>query len=500
MQLLRLDQDGSAPIAARRQTRAGGAARRRTLTAVGADVMTVVLSALLAVATVRALDEAPVLGRFFKPFEGHLAGAPVLFIILTPYWLAALWIFGLYREPARSISGMSLQDMFDGLTAVTTASWLLLMVLVFVEGTTAPVAYLIAFWAIVVMLAPAMRWLLRRALWREASFTERVLIVGAGDVGHVLAEKLGKHPEYHVDLLGFLDDGEPRQNGAEGNGTLPMLGRLADLERVIVRKRVDRVIVSFTRNRHSDVLHVVRLCGDHGVRVNVVPRLFEVVSSRAQVDDVEGIPLLDIGHVELGRFNMAVKRLFDLVIGGLLFILVLPLLAVLALLVTIDSPGPVFFRQERMGRKGETFRIYKFRSMKVGAETMRVDLAEQNEYSGPMFKMKEDPRVTRVGSWLRRWSLDELPQVLNVLKGDMSLVGPRPLWVDEAKQCRGWTQKRLDITPGITGLWQVTGRNDIPFDEMVKLDYMYVTGWSLSWDVKLLLQTLPAVLEKRGAY
>ena len=154
-----------------------------------------------------------------------------------------------------------------------------------------------------------------------------------------------------------------------------------------------------------------------------------------------------------------------------------------------------------MGRGGKPFRIFKFRSMYVGADEARLELAErQNDYDGPMFKLKEDPRITRVGGRLRRWSIDELPQILNVMKGDMSLVGPRPLWVEEAKQCRGWTQKRLDITPGITGLWQVLGRTNIPFDEMVKLDYMYVTGWSLSWDIKLLLQTVPAVLNKRGAY
>ena len=176
------------------------------------------------------------------------------------------------------------------------------------------------------------------------------------------------------------------------------------------------------------------------------------------------------------------------------------MLAIIGLIVKIDSRGPMFFRQARTGRGGRTFMIYKFRSMTVGADRLREDLADRNEYSGPMFKIHEDPRVTRVGHWLRRWSLDEIPQLINVMKGDMSLVGPRPLLVDEAKQCRGWTQKRLDITPGVTGLWQVLGRSDIPFDEMVKLDYMYVTGWSLSWDVKLLLQTVPAVLEKRGAY
>ncbi len=251
--------------------------------------------------------------------------------------------------------------------------------------------------------------------------------------------------------------------------------------------QVDRVIVAFSRARHNDFLRVVRACADSGVKVNIVPRLFEVVSSRALVDDVEGIPLLDVGHVELSRFNMAVKRGFDLVVGGLLCIPILPLMGIVGLVIRLDSPGPVFYRQERMGRGGKPFLIFKFRSMHVGADEARLELAEkQNDYDGPMFKLKEDPRITRIGGPLRRWSIDELPQILNVMKGDMSLVGPRPLWIEEAKQCRGWTQKRLDITPGITGLWQVLGRTNIPFDEMVKLDYMYVTGWSLSWDIKLL--------------
>ena len=360
-------------------------------------------------------------------------------------------------------------------------------------------ATLIAFWVLAVVLVPAARWLSRVTVWSRAAFQERVLIIGAGEVGHTLAAKIGKHAEYRMKLVGFLDDGEPRRNG-NGHVHVPVIGALGDLRRIVAEEHIDRVIVAFSKARHNDFLRVVRACDDSGVRVNIVPRLFEVVSSRAVVDDVEGIPLLDVAHVELSRFNMAVKRVFDLVVGGVLCLFVLPLIAVLGLLIKLDSRGPVFFRQERMGRGGKPFMIFKLRSMRDGADQQRWDLADENDYDGPMFKMKEDPRVTRFGDWLRRWSLDELPQILNVMKGEMSLVGPRPLWVEEAKQCRGWTQKRLDITPGITGLWQVLGRSDIPFDEMVKLDYMYVTGWSLSWDIKLLLQTVPAVLDKRGAY
>jgi exopolysaccharide biosynthesis polyprenyl glycosylphosphotransferase len=314
-----------------------------------------------------------------------------------------------------------------------------------------------------------------------------------------VAAKIAGHPEYRINLIGYLDDGEPRHNGREGP-PLPVIGALRDLDAIVGGERVDRVIVAFSRARHNDFLRIVRACADSGVKVNIVPRLFEVVSSRALVDDVEGIPLLDVANAELSRFNMAVKRVFDLLVGGLICIPVLPVLGIAAVVIKGDSPGPVFFRQERMGRGGKTFRILKLRTMSVDADQRLRDLAGRSDYDGPCFKMYQDPRATRTGAFLRRWSIDELPQILNVMKGEMSLVGPRPLMVEEAKHCRGWTQKRLDITPGITGLWQVLGRSDIPFDEMVKLDYMYVTGWSLSWDIKLLLQTIPAVLSKRGAY
>jgi exopolysaccharide biosynthesis polyprenyl glycosylphosphotransferase len=457
-------------------------------------------ASVLAVWIVATFDGVPLIRQLHGPFESNAPVGVLIFALLTPYWLATLWAFGLYREPGRSIGGFNLGEGMVGLTALTSASWLLLIALVLAFGGHAPVVPLIVFWSIAIVAVPLARWIGRASVWARPSFQERVLIIGAGEVGHTVAAKIAAHPEYRIELVGFLDDGEPRHNGREGP-PLPVVGALDDLDAIVAGQQVDRVIVAFSRARHNDFLRIVRACADSGVKVNIVPRLFEVVSSQALVDDIEGIPLLDVGHVELSRFNMAVKRAFDLLVGGLLCIPILPLMGIAALVIKLDSPGPVFFRQERMGRGGKPFHIFKFRSMHVGAEEERLELAEeQNDYDGPMFKLRKDPRITRVGGPLRRWSIDELPQILNVMRGEMSLVGPRPLWTEEAKQCRGWTQKRLDITPGITGLWQVLGRSNIPFDEMVKLDYMYVTGWSLSWDIKLLLQTVPAVLAKRGAY
>jgi exopolysaccharide biosynthesis polyprenyl glycosylphosphotransferase len=471
----------------------------RVVATLSADVVALAVASSLAAIVASGFDDLPLLHRLNGSFESDPTSGFLLFALLTPYWLVALWAFGLYREPSRSIGGFNLGESFNGLTALTSASWLLLIVLVLVLGPQAPVAPLIAFWFLIILLVPLARWVSRATVWSRATFQERVLIIGAGEVGHTLAAKISGHPEYRIRLVGFLDDGEPRRNG-NGGPKVPVIGALDDLKAIVARERVDRVIVAFSRARHNDFLRVVRTCADSGVKVNIVPRLFEVVSSRALVDDIEGIPLLDIAHVELSRFNMAAKRVFDLIFGGLLFVFILPIMGTVAIIIKADSHGPVFYRQERTGRNGKTFMIYKFRSMHVGADVERLQLADQNDYSGPMFKMKRDPRVTRVGSWLRKWSIDELPQIINVVKGEMSLVGPRPLWVHEASECRGWTQKRLDITPGITGLWQVLGRSDIPFNEMVKLDYMYVTGWSLSWDIKLLLQTIPAVLHRRGAY
>jgi exopolysaccharide biosynthesis polyprenyl glycosylphosphotransferase len=472
----------------------------RVVATLASDVVALVVSAFIAVWVASSLDDLPLLHQLNGPFENDPRVGVLVLACLTPYWLAALWAYGMYREPARSVGGFNLGEGLTGLTALTSASWLLLIILVLTMGRQTPVAPLITFWFLMIILVPSARWLSRVTVWSRPSFRERVLIVGAGEVGHTLAAKIAAHPEYRIELVGFLDDGEPRRNGGSGP-TISVIGSLADLDAIIEHEGVDRVIVAFSRARHNDFLRIVRACADSGVKVNIVPRLFEVVSSQALVDDVEGIPLLDVGHVELSRFNMAVKRAFDLVVGAVLCIPILPLMGIVAIAIKLDSRGPVFYRQERMGRGGKPFQIYKLRSMHVGADEARLELAdEQNDYDGPMFKLKEDPRITRVGGPLRRWSMDELPQILNVMKGDMSLVGPRPLWVVEAKQCRGWTQKRLDITPGITGLWQTLGRTNIPFDEMVKLDYMYVTGWSLSWDIKLLLQTVPAVLNKRGAY
>ena len=239
------------------------------------------------------------------------------------------------------------------------------------------------------------------------------------------------------------------------------------------------------------------------MQVDIVPRMFEVLGTSAELHAIEGIPLVGLAPPHLSNSSRLLKRCFD-VIGATFGLVVLsPLLVAAAIAIKVDSRGPVFFRQVRMGEDERTFRIFKFRTMVVDAETRKAEVAHLNMHRGDdprMFKVPADPRVTRVGAFLRRSRIDELPQLINVLRGEMSLVGPRPLILDEDRYVERWARRRLSLRPGITGLWQVLGASDIPFEEMTKLDYLYVTNWSLGEDVRLILRTIPSLARGRAAY
>ena len=263
------------------------------------------------------------------------------------------------------------------------------------------------------------------------------------------------------------------------------------------------MIFAFSRLPAREQIELFQRCMELGVQVDIVPRLYEVIGSRMQVHDVEGLPLVGLRVPRLSRSSRLLKRSLDLVLSIALLIVFAPLLAYAALRIKLESPGPVLFRQERMGAGGRRFRIVKFRTMYADAEERKAELAHLNKHTedGPtMFKIPDDPRITPFGHFLRRWSIDELPQLWNVLRGEMSLVGPRPLILAEDENVVGAGRQRLRLTPGVTGLWQVLGRSDIPFREMITLDYLYVTNWSLWGDVKLLARTVPRVLQKTGAY
>jgi exopolysaccharide biosynthesis polyprenyl glycosylphosphotransferase len=267
------------------------------------------------------------------------------------------------------------------------------------------------------------------------------------------------------------------------------------LRGVVSELRLDRVIIAPATTDASGVTDLIRIAKSAGVRVSVLPRMFEVVGSAVEFDDVDGLTMLGVRPFGLSRSSRALKRAFDLVVTGLGVLAVAPILAVIALAIRLDSKGPILFRQVRVGRDGRHFSIFKFRSMVVDAEEQKERLRQYNEVGDGMFKLAGDPRVTRVGSILRRTSLDEMPQLLNVLRGEMSLVGPRPLVTDEDAQVHGMDRSRLHLTPGMTGPWQVLGSR-VPMQEMVGIDYLYVASWSLWADLKLLLRTVRHVARR----
>jgi exopolysaccharide biosynthesis polyprenyl glycosylphosphotransferase len=324
------------------------------------------------------------------------------------------------------------------------------------------------------------------------------VIMGAGEVGQLIAYKLLQHPEYGINLVGFIDD-QPKER-REDLDHLALLGGIERLTSVVRLLDVERVIIAFSNDRREDILALVRELNEMNIQVDIVPRFFDVVGPGVDLHSVEGLPLISLRAPRLSRSSNFLKRGLDLSVAGAGLLALVPVFALVALAIKLDSVGPVLFRQVRMGARSRTFSIYKFRSMEIDAESRKHEIAHLNRHAREggdprMFKIDVDPRVTRVGRLLRRLSIDELPQLYNVLRGEMSLVGPRPLILEEDAFVTDWALRRLDLKPGITGLWQVLGRNDIPFAEMVRLDYLYVTGWSLQQDLRLMLRTVPTLLK-----
>jgi exopolysaccharide biosynthesis polyprenyl glycosylphosphotransferase len=323
---------------------------------------------------------------------------------------------------------------------------------------------------------------------------ERCVVLGSASDAARTAEKLeGSHGVNAKVVARFqLIDGER----SRGHASAARDGE--SLARMISEAGAERVIIAPEGHDQDAVLHAIRVLKALGVKVSVVPRLLEVVGSSSTFDEVDGLTLLGVRQYGLSKSSEFLKRLMDVVCAGAMLFILGPVLLLLAIAVKVDSRGPVFFRQPRIGRRGRRFEMVKFRSMVQDAERLKDELRHQNEATGGLFKISDDPRITRVGRVLRKTSLDELPQVLNVLRGHMSLVGPRPLVPEEDALIEGWQRRRLAVRPGMTGLWQIFGSSRIPMDEMVKIDYLYGANWSIWLDLKVLLRTVPYVLRRRG--
>jgi exopolysaccharide biosynthesis polyprenyl glycosylphosphotransferase len=348
------------------------------------------------------------------------------------------------------------------------------------------------------LLLAASRVVLRQAVHfvRRHDFNLRYFaVVGSGEQAEAVVVQIAEHAHWGYAFLGYV-----REPGApEEAGDALVLGPLEDLPRLLRANVIDEVIFAPRRGQMDWIEGAVQLCREQGVLVRIVLDDFAGASSRLTVAGSGAQAMLTISSTPTGALGLAAKRAFDLLASAMALVLLSPVLVAIAIAIRRDSAGPVFFRQRRVGLSGREFTFFKFRSMRVGAEAELALLRASNEMDGPVFKMRLDPRITRVGRFLRRTSLDELPQFWNVLRGEMSLVGPRPPLPAEVRQYLPWQRRRLSVKPGITCTWQVSGRNEIDFEQWMRLDLAYIDGWSFWGDIGICLKTVPAVLFARGA-
>lgn len=323
-----------------------------------------------------------------------------------------------------------------------------------------------------------------------------VLIVGAGRVGGYLVEEINSHPYLGLKIIGFLDDYKEKGTVVAG---YKVLGSINDFVKVVRKNFIDEVLVTIP-SQHKVIEGIIEKSKNLRVNLKIIPDLYSSFFTDIKVYHLGSVPLLGYHSNGIQGSALFFKSLLDEVISGLALFLLSPLFLIIAGLIKLDSPGPIFYQSTRCGRKGIPFVFYKFRSMVKDADNMLVNLKSKNEKKGPIFKMKNDPRITRVGRIIRKFSLDELPQLWNVVKGDMSLVGPRPQTLEEVSNYDFWHMRRLEIKPGITCLWQVRGRSELSFYKWVKWDIWYIDNWSFWLDLKILFWTLPAVIKAKGAY
>jgi exopolysaccharide biosynthesis polyprenyl glycosylphosphotransferase len=437
----------------------------------------------------RAVDPA-----YDAPYSGYVPFA----VVLTALLLAIYKLGGVY-DPRR---GASWFDEFYAIVSGTTIGIVVMIVATLFYQPLLPSRLIFLYAAILISAILGLsRWVKNIALGqlrKRGIGVDRLLVVGAGEVGRAIMRNIVAQPGLGYQVIGFVDD-DP-EKGRTDIGRFKALGGIDNLPRVVQEEAIDEVIITLPWMHHRKILGIMRQCEREQVRARIVPDLFQLALSRVDIEDLGGIPIIGVKEISITGWNLAFKRASDLVLSlaGLIFLS--PLLLLISAAIKLDSSGPILFKQVRVGKGGRRFVFYKFRSMRQGAEGERPQLADRDEVVGATFKMRHDPRCTRLGRFLRRTSLDELPQLYNVLRGEMSLVGPRPALPSEVEQYQEWHRRRLEVWPGMTGLWQVSGRSQLTFDEMCLLDIYYLENWSPLLDLKIALKTIPAVLAGKGAY
>ena len=431
-------------------------------------------------------------------------GEALLFLLTIPVWILVANLYGIYGRDEQRTDHSTVDDVVGVFHLVTIGSWIFFAG-TWLTGVADPdLAKVAVFWLLAIVLVTGLRAAARACCRRSTSYVQRAIIVGAGDVGQLIGRKLQQHPEYGIELLGFVDSRpKDRRPDLDRFSILGTPDRLAEIVRV---QRVDRIVIAFSNESHAETLQLVRSSRNLDVQVDVVPRLFEVLGPEVELHAVEGLPLLGLPPTRPRRLSVAVKRTIDVALAGTLLLLTAPLFAFIAVRIRLDSSGPVFFRQTRLGIRMRRFTALKFRTMAVG-----TDVAAHREYirataagiprepENGLFKPDRADVVTPFGRWLRRTSLDELPQLWNVFRGDMSLVGPRPCIPYEVEFFEPHHFERFNVPAGLTGLWQVTARAHATFGEALDMDVTYARAASLGLDLRLLCRTpLQVVRQQRG--
>jgi len=428
----------------------------------------------------------------------------IVFVCTLPVWIAIARVYSLYDADEERTHHPTTDDIVGVFHLVTIGTWMFFGALWLTQIAHPQVGRVMTLWAFSILFVTSARAAARVFCRAQPAYLQRTVILGAGEVGQRAARKILRHPEYGLQLVGFVD-ARPKPRHSELYD-VPLLGRPAELVDVVAEHGVERVLVAFSNDSDQQVLAAIRSLNDFDVQVDIVPRLFELVTSSVKVDGLEGLPLVELPPLRLPRSASLIKRTLDVVLSSAGLLLATPLFAYVALRIRLDSPGPVFFRQVRLGRDQREFTALKFRTMRadVDTEVHRAFIAElmdadASTRSNGLYKLEGGDAITRVGRWLRRTSVDELPQLINVLRGDMSLVGPRPCIPYETQYFEPHHFDRFLVPQGITGLWQVTARARSTFREALDMDVAYARGWSLALDLRLLCRTPWQVLGRRGA-
>ncbi|HEX6542241.1 MAG TPA: sugar transferase [Ktedonobacterales bacterium] len=442
--------------------------------------------------------------RFTTPFlEENLSSFEELQIVVTLGMLLAFGLKGLYSMRTAG----NWFKVFWTIAAATTMAFAIFSAYDYVVRKTdiaidARSRSLVIFaWLLIIVFVSVERLMVSLGvtmLYRRGIGLTNLLVVGSGRIAKLIMQQVAATHNLGYRVAGFLHD----QEGSPGDfGRFKVLGGLADLEDVIHRENIGEVMVALPSQHREQILRALAICDRAGADAKLVPDFHDLSLARFDIDTVEGIPLFGLKTYLTSTWRYRVKRVVDVLGASLMLLIGAPFWLLIALAIKLDSPGPVLYRQQRVGHRGKRFDCLKFRSMRADADEMLHlvrELSPADERG--KFKLRDDPRCTLVGRYLRRFSLDEIPQILCVLRGEMSLVGPRPPLVAEYERYEDWEKGRMDMPPGMTGLWQVRGRSDIDFDEMVLMDLYYIENWSLRLDFQILLRTLPAVLASRGAY